>query len=81
MSCPLVPIIPFLPEFSFLAATGKQWENSLPIQLKATETTRCQIEKLKQKPFFHTEVPPLQRKNYKNMYCIPFDDNKAKTSG
>lgn len=38
-------------------------------------------EKLKQKLFFHTQVPLLQRKDDKKMYCIPFDYNKAKTSG
>lgn len=63
MSRSLVPIFPFLLVFSFLASTGKQWENSLSIPLKATETTCCQIEKLKQKLFFHTEVPLLQRKD------------------
>lgn len=39
------------------------------------------IEKLKQKLFFHTEMPLLQRKDDKNTYCMSFDCKKAKTAG
>lgn len=41
----------------------------------------CHIEKLKQKLFFHTEMPLLQRKDDKNTYCMSFDCKKAKTAG
>lgn len=70
MPCQLVPTIlffPFLAAFSSLAALQKQWESLLTIQLKAIETTGCQIEKLKQKLFLHTEVLLLRRKEEKTI--------------